>query len=108
LAQHRLSASDYLYLEYGVGADGNLNTLTTLQENKSLREAVTEVPWTWIILQQASKDSGKPDTYSNLQPLIDDIKLAVKDTNPGVKFAFNMTWPWQIGYGGYAQHGYAD
>lgn len=45
--------------------------------------------WDFISLQQVSGDSGKSDTYSNLQNLIDWIR---ERANEEAKFVWNMTW----------------
>lgn len=107
LKSHSLN-KEYKYVKYGGPANGQLNTMTIVDEHKTLLSALQERAWTWVVLQQASKESGHGSSYSTLQTLINNIKSATKDINPDLKFAWNMTWAWKDGYGGYSQAGYDD
>ena len=107
LKHHNLNKT-YKYIKYGGPADDQLNTMTVVEESKTLLSAITERAWTWIVLQQASKESGHGSTYGSLDNLIASIKNVTKDINPDLKFAWNMTWAWKDGYGGYSQAGYDD
>ena len=65
-------------------SDGRQNVDSTLLN------MITDEKWDIITLQQASKHSGMPETYSDLQGLIDYIEANC--ANPDVDFKFNMTW----------------
>lgn len=76
--------------------DGTLNVPTSKQDGvdlSSLEEGVKSRPWDYIVLQQGSRDSGKPETYNNLASLISIVKRYT--TNPNVKISFNMTWAYR-------------
>ena len=47
--------------------------------------------WDIITVQQASPDSGKPDTYSNLSKLVNYVRTKV----PRADIYFHMTWAYQ-------------
>ena len=55
--------------------------------------ALTEEAWDLISMQQVSGDSGRPETYANLQWMID--KVNEKKTNPDAIFAWHMTWSYE-------------
>lgn len=77
---------------------GELNVSTAIQNGVDLstfRYGVSRKPWDYIVLQQGSRDSGKPETYDKLQTLISLVKRYA--TNPNVKIAFNMTWAYREG-----------
>ena len=62
--------------------------------NVSIQDAIKEVDWDFITLQQASGSSGRADTYEPfLTNLIDYVKANA--TNPDVKLAWHMTWAYQ-------------
>ena len=56
---------------------------------------ITEKPWDYIVLQQGSRDSGRPASYANIGTLIDYV--LANATNKNVKLAFNMTWAYRQG-----------
>ncbi len=60
---------------------------------QSMAFAIAYKAWDIISVQQASGDSGKADTYSNLSALVEEVQN--KATNPDVQFVFNMTWAYQ-------------
>ena len=63
----------------------------TNHKNQTLKAAITDEPWDYITLQQASHDSGKPDTY---EPYLTNLIKYVKSlaTNKKMKMGFHMTW----------------
>lgn len=62
----------------------------TTRPNVSLDEIIRDDQWNLITLQQASHDSGLPDTYARLG----ELKQHVLDVavNKDVQIAFHMTW----------------
>ncbi|MBR5523713.1 MAG: DUF4886 domain-containing protein, partial [Clostridia bacterium] len=56
-----------------------------------LRGISNGTQWDIITVQQASPDSGKPDSYSNLSNLVNWIK----EKQPKAKVYFHMTWAYQ-------------
>lgn len=65
----------------------------------SIEDALNEYDYDIITLQQASGDSGKPQTYF---PYIQKIAEYVRAKQPQAKLYFHMTWSYEIG----AQHGH--
>ncbi len=57
--------------------------------NTSMQEALMATDWDYIILQQASGESYKPDTY---EPYLTDLITYVKTFHPNVEILFNETW----------------
>ncbi|MBE7090610.1 MAG: DUF4886 domain-containing protein [Clostridiales bacterium] len=62
-----------------------------LHENTVLTDALTSEQWDVITLQQASHDSGKPETYEPLPPLLTELQTLC----PNAKFYWHMTWAYQ-------------
>lgn len=60
-----------------------------------IEEAVTDESWDIIMLQQGSGSSGDPDTYDDVQVLLEKVKTVC--TNSSVLFGWNMTWSYQTG-----------
>ncbi len=60
--------------------------------------------WDIITIQQASADSGKPETYGNLQGILDMIQE--NKTNADAKIYWHMTWAYQADsdHGGFAYY----
>ena len=56
-------------------------------------DALTEEAWDLITMQQVSGDSGRPETFGNLQWMID--KVNEKKTNPAALFGWHMTWSYE-------------
>lgn len=65
----------------------------------SIEDALNEYDYDIITLQQASGDSGKPQTFF---PYIQKIAEYVRAKQPQAKLYFHMTWSYEIG----AQHGH--
>ena len=61
--------------------------------NYSALTALQEETWDIITIQQASPDSGKPDTYGNLQNIVNWVKQ--NKTNSNAKILWHMTWAYQ-------------
>ena len=55
--------------------------------------AIAYKNWDIISVQQASGESGKADTYANLNALVSEVRKQA--TNPDVEIVFNMTWAYQ-------------
>ena len=59
-------------------------------KSSTLLSMITDQEWDIITLQQGSKHSGMPETFTDLQALIDYVKDNCP--NPDVDFKFHMTW----------------
>ncbi|MBR2617349.1 MAG: DUF4886 domain-containing protein [Clostridia bacterium] len=78
------NAPQYLYfLNEGKGF--------VLHENTIFLDAVKSEQWDVITLQQASHDSGKPETYEPLPPLLAELQKFC----PTARFYWHMTWAYQ-------------
>ena len=62
-------------------------------KNYSALTALQEETWDIITVQQASPDSGKPETYENLQNIVNWVKQ--NKTNSDAKVLWHMTWAYQ-------------
>ncbi len=60
-------------------------------DNVDIMRGVNSGTWDIITVQQASPDSGKPETYANLSKLVDWLR----EKQPRAKFYFHMTWAYQ-------------
>ena len=61
--------------------------------NSTMLDGLTDEPWDIITLQQASADSGRPDTYDEpLDYLVNYINE--HKTNKNAKLYWHMTWSW--------------
>ncbi len=56
----------------------------------SVNSALTSQDWDIITIQQVSQDSGRPQTFNNLQNILDYIEA--NKTNPDAKIYWHMTW----------------
>ncbi|MCL2126771.1 MAG: DUF4886 domain-containing protein [Treponema sp.] len=74
--------------------------------NNKLKDIIAGSEWDYITLQQASADSGKPDTYQDdeIAYLLGFIKE--HSANPAVKIGWHMTWAYAENYGDTAFDGY--
>lgn len=62
----------------------------------SIPDALKAEDWDFVTIQQASHDSGMPETYDpHMSFLIDTIKEAL----PNAKIAFHRTWAYEINSG---------
>ena len=66
------------------------------KKNQSIDTGILYEDWDIITVQQDSTRSGKPETYSYLQSILDYVKT--KATNKDVKFLWHMTWAYQQNY----------
>ena len=55
-----------------------------------MSDAIKSQNWDFISIQQNSKNSGVPNSYENLQELVDIVKSQA--TNPKVEIVWHMTW----------------
>lgn len=62
-------------------------------ESTSLLYGLQDEQWDLITMQQASADSGIPDTYGILEKMIGYVNA--NKTNPEAKLAWHMTWAYQ-------------
>ncbi len=80
---------DYVYRK--IGADGK----RVEKKNISIREALADDSWDYISFQQASKFSGKYDTYSKSLP---ELMAYVKKNGPKKYIpVLHQTWAYQQG-----------
>ncbi len=56
----------------------------------TLKRIIQNEPWDLITFQQASQYSGKPDTYTMLPALVQQVHIFASTLN--VQFAWHMTW----------------
>lgn len=67
-------------------------------QNWTMKQAIEAHDWDFITLQQGSAMSGVPNSYSNLQNLMDYVLRIATDTvnnpnaNPNVKLVWHQTW----------------
>ena len=66
--------------------------MTTLDDTATAQFAITYADWDFITLQQASGQSGLPDSYSYLDGVIDYVN-SLKNTD--AKLVWHMTWAYQ-------------
>ncbi len=71
-------------------------------EDKKMSDALKEQSWDIIVMQQASYFSGKEDSYSELDFLIQYVRRIVGESP---KLVWNMTWAYQNGYSGLDDYG---
>ena len=62
---------------------------------KSVLYALESEEWDIITIQQVSQDSGRPETFKNLQNILNYINQHKK--NPDAKIYWHMTWAYQTG-----------
>ena len=74
----------YQYQENGIVTDGNV----------SIAEVLHKKPWDFIVTQQASHDSGWPDTY---EPFFGRIYRYLKAEAPKAQIVLHQTWAYEIG-----------
>ena len=88
LDRHATNAKeDRAAYEYRRNSDGTWNTA----ESFKMSDALKEEKWDFISLQQASGSSGKQDTYTELDYMINYVKTLA----PDAKIVWNMTWAYQ-------------
>lgn len=63
------------------------------QRRVSIREALEAEAWDVVTLQQASHDSGKPETY---QPELTQLAAYVRCHAPGARLMLHQTWAYEI------------
>ena len=80
------SSKSYAYRTY----NKTLNSWQTTLDY-DIKRALGNYEWDYVSLQQVSGLSGQPESYSNLQSLIEQIQKY----SPNVKFIWNMTWAYQ-------------
>ena len=69
----------------------------------SIQTGIDYADWDFITIQQVSQDSGRPDTFGNLQNIIDHVKKS----KPKAKIYWHMTWAYQASstHTGFANYG---
>lgn len=85
--------ADYMYQINGVETD----------RSASIKEVLQEEEWDYITLQQASHDSGKPETYYPYITLLSDY---IKQLVPKAKQMIHQTWAYETDsdHGGFVQY----
>ncbi|MBQ9747452.1 MAG: DUF4886 domain-containing protein [Clostridia bacterium] len=75
------------------------------KSTRSIRYALEHQDWDIITIQQVSQDSGRPETFKNLQNILNYINQYKK--NPDAKIYWHMTWAYQSGstHSGFANYG---
>ena len=63
-----------------------------------MSDAIKSQDWDFISIQQNSKNSGLPKTYTGLQELVNIVKSQA--TNPNVEIVWHMTWACAESYTG--------
>lgn len=73
--------------------------------NRSVSSALKSQDWDIITIQQVSQDSGRPETFNNLQNILDYIEA--NKTNPNAKIFWHMTWAYaqNSSHAGFANYG---
>ena len=66
---------------------------TWSSSKQSLEHGVTAQEWDIITVQQVSQNSGMPETFGNLQNLLDFVNS--KKKNPDAKVYWHMTWAYE-------------
>ena len=79
-------ASHYEYIKY-------TSEYGVIQSGVTLNTALLDEEWDFITIQQLSSASGKPDTYGNLDTIIDRITIMCPDAD----IYWHMTWAYQDG-----------
>ena len=75
----------------------------TSYNNWTMEQAITYADWDFITFQQGSSVSGDPNSFNNLQNLMDYVYNIATDeesnpnANPDVKFVWHQTWAYQQG-----------
>ena len=92
--QSNASAYDYYFNDLGFWN----------KSQRSIRYALESQDWDIITIQQVSQDSGRPETFKNLQNILDYINQHKK--NPDAKIYWHMTWAYQTGstHSGFANY----
>jgi len=74
-------------------------------ENATALSALTDENWDYITIQQASPDSGRGNTYGNLQNIVNWVNQ--NKTNANAKVLWHMTWAYQQNsdHEGFANYG---
>lgn len=58
----------------------------------SLQEALTEDTWDYVLMQQASHDSGIWETY---EPWLTELAACLRQCCPGAEFLLHKTWAYE-------------
>ena len=71
--------------------------------NTDIQTGIDYADWDVVTIQQVSQDSGRPETFGNLQNIIDHVKK----TQPDAKIYWHMTWAYQATstHAGFANYG---
>jgi hypothetical protein len=73
------------------------------EKTTDIQTGIDYADWDFITIQQVSQDSGRPETFGNLQNIIDHVKK----TQPDAKIYWHMTWAYQASssHAGFANYG---
>lgn len=78
---NNIVGANRLYGRQDNGSDSECDT--------SINEALLEMDWDFITVQQVSHFSGMPETY---EPFLTNILSFIKEKCPNTKIAFHRTW----------------
>ena len=94
----RNDAHTYLYLK-------NTDGIWRQTPGASLSDGLLDEEWDIITLQQASHDSGLPETYARQGEIIDYVNAHKR--NPVARLWWHMTWAYQgdSGHGAFPRYG---
>ncbi|MCQ2399380.1 MAG: DUF4886 domain-containing protein, partial [Clostridia bacterium] len=84
---------NYNYSTFTFTDKGETKDKLNVSSKKSINIVLQEREWDFVILQQQSTSAGQPDTFGNLQNLIDYIKE--HSLNKDVSIGWNMTWAYE-------------
>ena len=75
-------------------------------KNYKLSTALKSQEWDYITIQQVSQNSGMPDTFANLQNILDYVNANKKKAD--AKVYWHMTWAYQqdSSHNGFANYGF--
>lgn len=80
------------YTHYENTGDGWVTVSTDAKKADVLRADA----WDYFVINQSIANSGKVDTYSDLNALLGSAKAALAEKNPNAKTLFMQTWTYEI------------
>ena len=84
-------APAYMFYEYTTSGDRE-----TVSSSYTLKEGINSCQWDWVVFGDGAAGLAHPGGCPNLRPFMEYVKGF---TTPGkTRYAFNMTWPWEVGF----------
>ena len=76
-------------------------------KKSNIESGIIFAEWDVITIQQVSQDSGKPETFTYLNDILDYVRTTASEFNPDVKILWHMTWAYQGNstHSGFANYG---